>query len=72
MPDGDGGVRGRAVPSSSNSIDCDGVVSARLQIGDGGGGLSAEFRLPPTKIFMTVGACVTTAFVQRGKTASFS
>lgn len=39
--DVDRGVGGWAVPSSGNSIDCDGVVSTRLQTSDGGGGLSA-------------------------------
>lgn len=41
MRDVDRGVGGRAVPSSGNSVDRDGVVSTRLQTGDGGGGLGA-------------------------------
>lgn len=41
MPDVDWGVGGRAVPSSSNGIDGDGVVSTRVQPGEGGSGLSA-------------------------------
>lgn len=34
--DVDRGVGGRAVPSSGNSVDRDGVVSTRLQTSDGG------------------------------------
>lgn len=35
MCDEDWGVGGRAVPSSCHSVDCDGVVSIRLQPRDG-------------------------------------
>lgn len=41
MRDVDWGVGGGAVPSSCNSIDCDGVVSTGLQTIDGGVSLSA-------------------------------
>lgn len=42
MCDVDWGAGGRVISSSCNSIDCNGVVSTRIQIGDGCGGLSAR------------------------------
>lgn len=42
MCDVDWGAGGRVVSSSCNSIDCNGVVSTRIQIGDGCSGLSAR------------------------------
>lgn len=42
VSDVDGGAGGGAVPSSGDGIHCDGVVSARLQVGDGGCGLCAR------------------------------
>lgn len=44
MCDVDWRAGGRVVSSSCNSIDCNGVVSTRIQIGDGCGGLSAGDR----------------------------
>lgn len=38
----DRGSGGRVVPSSGNSVHCDGVIGARVQTGDGGGGLMAR------------------------------
>lgn len=41
MCDVDRRVGGRAVPSSGDSVDRDGVVGTGLQTGDGGSGLSS-------------------------------